>query len=99
MPPVLSKPVSNNVRNSQRRHAYIPARRSRANKFSKDENSKFEAALDNSCDPYGWLYTSNGRVFPEKKPGEVAWRLCVRRVTNPKCTKTTEKKSGGYSTQ
>jgi hypothetical protein len=100
MPPVLSKPTSNIVLKCQKRNVYYPARRSRGLMLSKKENRKFEAALDNECEPYRWSYSSNGRVFPEKKAGKiVGWRLCVRRRTNPRLKKGIEKKSGTYDSQ
>jgi hypothetical protein len=101
MPTVLSKAVSATVTSSQKRHVYHPARRSRALKQSKADNQKFEAALDNEPDPYGWSYTSNARVFPEYKGGAtVAWRITVRRRTHASQKTSTNKKSGArYKSQ
>jgi hypothetical protein len=101
MPTVLSNAISATVTSSQKRHVYHPARRSRALKQSKADNQKFEAALDNEPDPYGWSYTSNARVFPEYKGGAtVAWRITVRRRTHASQKTSTNKKSGArYKSQ
>jgi hypothetical protein len=43
--------------------------------------TKFGVALDNECDPYGWMYTSHAKAFPEYVGGIVVnWRIHVSRT-------------------